>query len=78
MKYIAYENLDGNERFVIFDEITTHSDMAKYIRKKYVIGAGFVGFGEDGAHCYGESISMNIKSRGEKDSQLIQRLNEQW
>jgi hypothetical protein len=77
MKYITYEDLDGGERYVIFDKITNHSDMAKYIRKSKVLGAGFVGFNfDDGtAYTYGKSDSMKVDSRGEEDSRIINDLN---
>ena len=74
MKYITYKCFrDRVDKFVIFDKITNHSDMAKGLTAEEILGAGFVGFGDDGARCYGESVTLNMKSRGEKDSKIIQR-----
>lgn len=76
MKYITFENISGDERYVIFDKITDHSKMARsLVGFGQALGAGFVGFDSDGAHCYGKSVSMGIESRGEKDSELINSLN---
>ncbi len=76
MKYITYETLDGNERYVIFDKLMDHSSMAHKVIKGKILGAGFVGFNEGGPHCYGKSVTMKVPSRNEQDSQLIQRINE--
>lgn len=63
---------------IVFSAAITHSDMVKY--GKRAEGAGFVSFyprqnkwGEDVviATCYGESISLGVKSRGEEDSFLV-------
>lgn len=73
MKYITYKDFDGNQVFVIFDKITDHIGMSRCLPVDEVLGAGFVGFNNDGPYCYGESISMNVKSRKEKDSKIIKR-----
>ena len=65
---------------IVFSAAIQHSEMVGYNQK--CEGAGFVTFSsrmdEDDnsvavADCYGESISLNIKSRGEEDSKLINR-----
>jgi hypothetical protein len=65
---------------IVFSAAITHKEMVGYNQK--CDGAGFVTFGskvdEDGndiavATCYGESISLGIKSREEEDSILINR-----
>ena len=65
---------------IVFSAAITHKDMVGY--NKGCEGAGFVTFrsevdeaGNDIAvdSCYGESISLGIKSRGEEDSKLINR-----
>lgn len=75
MKYIIVD--DGMmEKPVIFDDATDHSQMASDLFgfKKDVVSAGFVSFSKDGLQCYGRSVSLNIKSRPEEDSKLINRM----
>lgn len=72
-KYITYEHLDRYPAYVIFDTITDHSRMAARLSSTKIHGAGFVSFGEEGACCYGESVSMNILSRGKDDEKIINR-----
>jgi hypothetical protein len=76
MKYITFENISGDDRYVIFDTITDHKEMANnLVGLAQALGAGFVWFDDEGAHCYGVSASMQMDSRGEKDSDLINSLN---
>jgi hypothetical protein len=65
---------------IVFSELIIHSDMVGYNQKAE--GAGFVQFtpyvnewGEERvkATCYGESVSLNVKSREEEDSLIITR-----
>ena len=75
MKYITYESIEVGNIFVIFDKITSHDDMASRLSYKKILGAGFVGFSLDGARCYGESVSLKIESRGQKDNEIVNRFN---
>lgn len=63
---------------IVFPEILQHSDFKKF----EPISAGFIAIGtkkaEDGYYetdctCYGESVSLNIKSSGEEDSVLARK-----
>lgn len=65
---------------VIFPACVAHNVMAGAIRQSYpgisVIGAGFVSIGEDQhrkirAQAYGESVSLNVKCRGQIDTDII-------
>ncbi len=65
---------------IIFSAAIQHKDMVGYNEK--CEGAGFVRFavekdsyGDDiiVAQCYGESISLGIESRPEKDSKILTR-----
>lgn len=78
LKYITYESIEGApDRFVVFDTITNHSAM-KFPSLK-ILGAGFMGFTPDGkAYCYGESVSMKIKSRGGLDSDIINSFTREY
>ena len=76
MKYITYESIEYGSIFVIFDKITNHDDMASRLSYEKILGAGFVGFADDvGACCYGKSVSLKIKSRGQEDNKIINRFN---
>ena len=71
-KYIVYL-YKGLEVIIIFSEVIQHSDIAKKLveSEDYVISAGFIRLDFDNKLCcYGESISLNKKSRPEKDSKL--------
>jgi hypothetical protein len=71
-----YVIIDGSA--IVFTAAIMHSDMVKHHQKAE--GAGFVRFypsknewGEDEiiAKCYGESISLGVKSREEEDSRIV-------
>ena len=75
LKYI----LDKYGNFAIFTEANTHVDMAKGFYQK-PISAGFCylagliptqkGANDIHVHCFGESVSLGLKSRPE-DGQII-------
>lgn len=65
---------------IVFSPVIEHKKMVGFNQK--CEGAGFVDFHyrEDGpfgdyiyARCYGESVSLGIKSRGDADSEIITR-----
>lgn len=59
---------------VIFGEFMKHSDMANCINSKgKVIGAGFVHIDNGKYVCYGESISLGVKSREAIDSNYLNK-----
>lgn len=68
-KYIVLEQ-DSLELPFIFSELSTHADVARALRGK-VLGAGFCVIQNDRYVCYGESISLEIESRGEVDSKIL-------
>ena len=70
-KYILHHN--GTP--VVFAETLTHVEVAIQIfgSKSDIIGAGFCYIQDDKYHCYGESISLGIKSGGEKDAVIVNR-----
>lgn len=88
MKYVVVEEM-GIEVPIIFSELQKHTDIAG---NKKVIAAGFCRFcgdvvlGEDangsedktvaGVACWGESLGLKIKSRGNIDADLIMKHNE--
>ena len=70
-KYIVI-NISGVKTPIVFPETSVHSDIADALGGKgRVLGAGFCTVDQDGYHCYGESISLNIKSNYELDSRLL-------
>lgn len=72
MKYII---VDNGAWFapILFDEATQHFEMANNVPGK-VISAGFVRFAPRGLECYGESISLGLKSAPEIDSKMINKM----
>lgn len=70
MKYI----IDELNMFVIFPKHINHDDMARLHCKPIgcsIVGAGFIEIIDGIVSCYGKSISLNIKSRGHFDSEII-------
>jgi hypothetical protein len=77
--YVAkYVIIDGSA--IVFSAAIQHKDMVRFNQK--CTGAGFVTFDiqKDSygdnivvANCYGESVSLGIKSNGEEDSIRITR-----
>lgn len=81
MKYVVIES-HGVESPIIFPEWIKHDEVLKGHEK--VVSAGFCSFsvGENGdgstnpsVDCWGRSVSLKVKSRGEEDEDLIRRTN---
>lgn len=74
-KYIVFES-GYSEDILIFGSTQKHSDVVNMMRltKDDIISAGFVAIYEDNGEvvvrCYGESTSLNIKSRAKEDTFL--------
>ncbi len=81
MKYIATKNQDNQEEIFTFPDSVNHDAMAEVLGciknqtsvpwervMREPISAGFV---DQSANCYGESITLRLKSR-EEDSILLQ------
>jgi len=64
---------------VVFAEFLTHSDVVRNLtgRTDAVLGAGFcyIQQTEDGPRyvCYGESVSLKMRSREEKDAFILNK-----
>lgn len=67
-KYVVLKSPLADEVPFVFDACVSHDE---FFPKGQVISAGFVQFDEDGAHCFGESSSLGVKSRPEEDAHLI-------
>jgi hypothetical protein len=70
VKYIV----TANEYVIVFSECIMHSEFKEF----NPISAGFVSFGvnKDGnptCSCWGESISLGLESRPERDTELAKR-----
>jgi hypothetical protein len=74
VKYIIVEVMEI-ETPIVFSDLIQHKTIAQGMGK--VIAAGFIAFGAVdgmiGIQCYGESISLGIKSREREDVDIIQR-----
>ena len=73
MNKVKYIRTKYNE-IIIFGEIMQHSDF----RNSNPVSAGFISFGlnKEGnptCSCYGESVSLNMKSNSEEDTLLAKR-----
>lgn len=70
-KYIIIDGMTP----VVFPETLTHADVKSSLAPGAdCTGAGFVHITHDGAYsCYGESVSLKVKSNGEKDSFILNR-----
>lgn len=60
---------------VIFSELApSHAEVARALFPGLkIIGAGFCYIQDNQYVCYGESISLGVKSRGEQDSKVLNR-----
>lgn len=67
MKYIV----DKFYGPVIFANGLQHKDVAKQLNLTNIQSAGFVRTSLGEIQCYGDSFTLNIKSRGEVDTELI-------
>lgn len=72
LKYIVTDKGD----FAIFSNLSTHSEMARGLYGK-PIGAGFCrikAYSLDTlVTCFGESVTLNLKSAGEEDARIIRK-----
>ena len=75
MKYVVF----NNDTFALLPESASHDDVVKH--KLSVLGAGFCRIEsfktpyddiKFKVQCWGESITLNIKSRGMEDANIIQ------
>jgi len=65
LKYIVVEGALSDE-IIIFSNVILHADIAKKLGVE-VISAGFI---KKDWTCYGESVSLSIKSRPTEDTEL--------
>jgi|TARA_R100000093_G_scaffold55826_1_gene28874 hypothetical protein len=65
-KYVVCD-LNGGERIIVFSARIRHDTFSNL----NPIRAGFVGFYENKASCFGKSISLGLKSDEELDSKLV-------
>lgn len=78
MKYIVLQHGPYDEIPIFFSDVLAHSDMHNLLRRPPIVSAGFcqmMNIDDEGnrqIRAYGESVSLNIKSRPE-DSELLTR-----
>lgn len=80
-KYIVIDT-GLNDEMIIFSFTLNHNDVARNFDGK-VISAGFIQFSSENdevvASCYGESVSLGIKSKPETDNIIAaQLLGTRW
>ena len=85
MKYIIFKGDWGLSRPVIFDSGLSHMEMVRNVidpleweteteLKHKILSAGFVILTDDGIQCYGRSETLDLGSREEQDSNMINRM----
>lgn len=73
-KYIIVKHNGSNISMpFVFSEVCTHVDIARAVGG-VVTGAGFCFIDDDQYHCYGESVSCKVKSNGDEDSTILNRM----
>jgi hypothetical protein len=70
LKYVIV-NDGALELPIVFSDILIHAEVA--LRYRNVVGAGFLTVGDNEVNCYGESLSLGVKSRGEVDTKIVNR-----
>ena len=71
-KYVIVR-LGGIEQPFVFSELMTHADVVRALGGE-IISGGFCYIDEHRYFCYGESVSLKVKSRAQVDADLINRL----
>lgn len=81
MKYLIVK-VDGMEQAILFAPTISHQTIAKGLPADSVVAGGFARVRGDKADhgdgkslcvfCWGESVSIGVKSRAEKDEALVQ------
>jgi len=66
--------ITSNREIIVFPELLQHSDFKKF----NPISAGFISFGinkegNPSCSCYGESISLGLKSDPEEDTKIAKK-----
>jgi hypothetical protein len=69
MKYI----ISKDDTPVVFSDIQSHQEVASAL-SFLVLGAGFCHINNKEFVCYGDSVSLNVKSRGPVDSLIINKV----
>jgi len=83
MKYICTVNDEEDEEIFIFPKDVDHDAMMEVVNylknqtwgnwrrvRRHVVSAGFV---DKDLNCYGESVSLDVKSRGDEDTELLKK-----
>ena len=77
-KYIVMDTSMGGMLPVVFCEIMSHASVAAALQRVEggdVVGAGFCQINAEGHYvCYGESTSLQIKSRNDVDSKVLNKM----
>ena len=87
MKYVCFKNQNGEEEIMMFPRHIHHDCFAEiqgHIKNqshgqwhrvsRNPVSAGFVAFTNSGANCFGESITLGLKSRKQDTEILMQQL----
>lgn len=69
MKYVRFQDLDGVDCIILFPMNMNHNETIKRIRHITLISAGFV---SRKLECFGRSESLNLDSKPEEDTKLLE------
>jgi hypothetical protein len=82
MKYVTFIDEEDSESIIIFPDFINHDEMALYSCRAAMcsplknmltpISAGSVA---NGTRCYGESVTLNLVSRGDLDTALLKSMS---
>ena len=86
-KYIIIE-IGYSELAIMFHSVITHSDLLRSFHKDSIVSAGFFAVGAEASEndekdisvsVFGESVTLKMKSRQDKDEALIKKvLRDNW
>jgi hypothetical protein len=68
LKYVVFD-FCGQEKIALADRVISHDQMIPHIPKALIVSAGFCTINPPS--CYGESTTLNLKSRPEKDTLVL-------
>ena len=71
MKYIIYEDEGNVTEVMIFSDNVIHKVVAEGCSERKPVSAGFFNYFIGKVSCYGDSSSLELKSRGPIDAELV-------
>jgi hypothetical protein len=80
-KYIVLEEIDGAENVYVFSNVMDHREFLNRVKRpdEKIVSAGFVSVftnedDEPECSCIGESVTIGVKARPERDGFLVNQM----